>query len=122
MRVATRLFQACRITFFTRDGCKLCTDAKQTLSDVWDVRPFVYREINVMKPDQTMWRNLYEFDTPVVSISRVIKTKANSGEIHVANASSPEEDPELSGKAKKLMHRFSAEEVQKKMDNVEALP
>ncbi|KFY97606.1 hypothetical protein V500_01984 [Pseudogymnoascus sp. VKM F-4518 (FW-2643)] len=107
MRAATRLFQACRITFFTRDGCKLCTDAKQTLSDVWDVRPFVYREINVMKPDQTVWRNLYEFDTPV---------------IHVSNASSPEEDPELSGKAKKLMHRFSAEEVQKKMNDTEALP
>ncbi|OBT41666.1 hypothetical protein VE00_07637 [Pseudogymnoascus sp. WSF 3629] len=60
-----------------------------------------------MKPDQTVWRNLYEFDTPV---------------IHVTNASSPEEDPELSGKAKKLMHRFTAEEVQKKMNDAEALP
>lgn len=122
MRAATRLLQACRITFFTRDGCKLCTDAKQTLSDVWDVRPFVYREINVMKPDQTVWRNLYEFDTPVVSISISIKTIANFGQIHVTNASSPEEDPELSGKAKKLMHRFTAEEVQKKMNDAEALP
>jgi len=69
MRPAIRLLQACRITFFTRDGCQLCTNAKETLSNVWDVRQFVYKEINVMKPDQTMWRNLYEFDTPVVSTS-----------------------------------------------------
>jgi len=105
MRPAIRLLQACRITFFTRDGCQLCTNANETLSKVWDVRPFVFREINVMNPDQTMWKNLYEFDTPV---------------IHVANAAAPEEDPELSGQAKKLMHRFTAEEVQKKMDEAES--
>lgn len=72
-----------------------------------------------MKPDQTVWRNLYEFDTPVVSISSLIKAMADFSQIHVSNASSPEEDPELSGKAKKLMHRFSAEEVQKKMNDTD---
>lgn len=41
-------------------------DAKISLSAVWDARPFVYKEVDVMKPDQTGWRNLYEFDTPVV--------------------------------------------------------
>lgn len=74
-----------------------------------------------MKPDQTIWRNLYEFDTPVVSILTSIKAIANLSQIHVADASSPEENPELSGKAKKLMHRFSAEDVQKKMNEAEAL-
>ena len=76
MRAAVRLFQKIaqagelpiRITYFTRDGCQLCVNAKETLGKVWDVKPFVYREINVMKDvDQKVWRDLYEWDTPVVS-------------------------------------------------------
>ena len=57
---------ACRITLFTRANCSLCTNAKQTLSNVWDTRPFLYKEIDVMTPEGTDWKNLYEFDTPVV--------------------------------------------------------
>lgn len=37
------------------------------MSKVWDRRPFEYTEIDVMAPGQTKWKNLYEFDTPVVS-------------------------------------------------------
>jgi hypothetical protein len=66
MRPSSKLLQACRITLFTRSNCSLCTDAKRSLSAVWDTRPFVYREVDIMKPDQVGWRNLYEFDTPVV--------------------------------------------------------
>ncbi len=66
MRPSSRLLQACRITLFTRSNCSLCTDAKSSLSTVWDARPFEYTEVDVMKPDQGAWRNLYEFDTPVV--------------------------------------------------------
>src|SRR6266536_1983854 len=40
--------QACRITLFTRPNCSLCTDAKDILSNVWDKRPFEYKEIEVM--------------------------------------------------------------------------
>ena len=36
------------------------------MSKVWDRRPFEYTEIDVMAPGQTKWKNLYEFDTPVV--------------------------------------------------------
>lgn len=68
MRSTVRLLQACRITLFTRANCSLCTDAKVTLSKVWDVRHFVYREVDVMAADQEAWKDLYEFDTPVVSI------------------------------------------------------
>lgn len=57
----------CRITLFTRANCGLCDNAKQVLSNVWDRRPFEYDEIDVMRPDQEKWKNLYEFDTPVVS-------------------------------------------------------
>lgn len=60
-----------------------------------------------MEEGERRWRDLYEFDTPV---------------IHVAKATAPEEDPELCGKAKKLMHRFKEEDVLKKMDEVENAP
>jgi glutaredoxin len=58
---------ACRITLFTRSNCKLCSDAKEVLSNVWDKRPFEYDEINVMEHSDQRWKNMYEFDTPVVS-------------------------------------------------------
>lgn len=57
-----------------------------------------------MKPEETKWRDLYEFDTPV---------------IHINSSKKGEELPELASKVKKLMHRFSPEEVEAKMDAVE---
>jgi glutaredoxin len=82
MRPALRLFsqaaQHARITFFTRQGCQLCVNAEETLSNVWDKRPFVYEKIDVMTPEQTRWRNLYEFDTPVVSLWPLEGGHANS--------------------------------------------
>lgn len=56
------------MTLFIRQNCSLCTDAKDVMSKVWDRRPFEYTEIDVMAPGQTKWKNLYEFDTPVVRI------------------------------------------------------
>lgn len=68
MRVTNRLFQqACRITLFTRENCGLCTQAKSVLSDVWDRRPFEFQEVDIVKSQQIpRWRDLYEFDVPVV--------------------------------------------------------
>lgn len=69
MHPTARFLQhACRITLFTRQNCSLCTNAKQTLSTVWDKRPFAYKEIDVMQPEGKSWRDLYEFDTPVVGL------------------------------------------------------
>ena len=68
MRVTTRLLQSCRITLFTRENCGLCTQARSVLSDVWDQRPFAFKEIDIIKPESKAWRDLYEFDVPVVSI------------------------------------------------------
>jgi hypothetical protein len=45
------------------------------MSKVWDRRPFEYTEIDVMAANQTKWKNLYEFDTPVV---RVDPARCNS--------------------------------------------
>jgi len=57
-----------------------------------------------MKPEAKRWRDLYEFDTPV---------------IHVSKSDGKEERAELAPKAKKLMHRFTADDVEKEMDAVE---
>lgn len=55
-----------RITLFTRENCSLCTTAKETLAEVWERKPFVFREVDVMSPGGKGWKDLYEFDTPVV--------------------------------------------------------
>lgn len=60
-----------RLTLFIRQNCSLCTDAKDVMSKVWDRRPFEYTEIDVMAAKQEKWKNLYEFDTPVVSVKVV---------------------------------------------------
>jgi len=72
MRATTTLRTlACRVTLFTRQNCSLCEDAKQTLSRVWDRRPFEYDEVDVMASSHGKWKAVYEFDTPVVSTSCV---------------------------------------------------
>lgn len=37
------------------------------MQNVKKTRPLQYQEINVMEPGQEKWREVYEFDTPVVS-------------------------------------------------------
>ncbi|KZF22256.1 hypothetical protein L228DRAFT_268732 [Xylona heveae TC161] len=105
MRPSFRLLQhACRITMFSRENCGLCDKAKTVLSRVWDRRPFEYKEYDVMKHEDKGWKDLYEFDTPV---------------IHIKASSEQEENPSLAGQARKLMHRFTEEEVEKAMDEAE---
>ncbi|KAI3531738.1 glutaredoxin-like domain-containing protein [Colletotrichum paranaense] len=102
-----RLFQKvqpCRITLFSRDECGLCVRAKSALSNVWDRRPFAYTEVVITKPENKKWRDLYDFDVPV---------------IHISKAEAPEEDVKLVGKAVKLMHRFDPDQIEAKMDQVE---
>jgi len=69
MRPSIRFLQksSCRITLFTRENCGLCIRAKSALSNVWDSRPFVYREVDIIKPKASAWRDLYDMDVPVVS-------------------------------------------------------
>ncbi len=57
------------ITLFTRKNCSLCDDAKKVLARVWEQRPFRYTEIDIMTSEKVAqgFRDLYEFDTPVVS-------------------------------------------------------
>ncbi|KAI0136344.1 hypothetical protein BJ170DRAFT_7379 [Xylariales sp. AK1849] len=106
MRATSRLLQhASRITLFTRENCELCTQARSVLSDVWDQRPFVFKEIDIIESKSIpRWRDLYEFDVPV---------------IHISKTTAPEEQPQSASKAVKLMHRFTVHDVQTKMDAVE---
>lgn len=66
MFATRRLFQSCRITFFTRETCGLCAQAKGVLSNVWDDRPFSYKAIDIDQPEGKAWKELYDYDVPVV--------------------------------------------------------
>lgn len=61
------LYNTTRITLFTRSNCGLCDSAKSVLRKVAEKRSFDLNEINVMDSDQKNWKDLYEYDTPVVS-------------------------------------------------------
>jgi hypothetical protein len=94
------------------------------LSSVWDVRPYEYKEIDVMteSDEAKSWRDLYEFDTPVVSDYIYIYIGGDllmRMQIHISSSKAGAERSEMAAKAKKLMHRFTAEEVKAQMDIVE---
>ncbi|KAF2092983.1 hypothetical protein NA57DRAFT_49180 [Rhizodiscina lignyota] len=91
MRITRPLLQhALRITLFTRANCALCDQAKLVLSHAWDKKPFDFAEIDVMARGQEQWKELYEFDTPVIHVQRASTTSAD---------------------VRKAMHRFSAQHV-----------
>jgi hypothetical protein len=78
-RATSRLLD-CRITFFTRSPCGLCDTAKAVVQNVNKTRPLQYKEINVMEQGQEKWKEVYEFDTPVVSLlSSVLTAEYLSG-------------------------------------------
>ncbi|CAH0019475.1 unnamed protein product [Clonostachys rhizophaga] len=130
MFATRRLLQSCRITLFTRPSCGMCDQAKESLSKVWDARPFAYVEENI-DVKGSKWRDLYDFDVPVVSfivlylileeqLARGEWFQLNISQIHISKSSSPSEDVTTASKAVKLMHRFTPEQVRAKMDEVES--
>ena len=66
MNAAKALSCRAKITLFTRANCSLCETAKVVLSNVGKQRQLEYKEINVMSEGQKKFRDLYEYDTPVV--------------------------------------------------------
>ena len=69
MRASSRLLQhSARLTLFTRANCSLCDTAKSVVSALGKRRSFEYNEIDVMAPGQKQWKDLYQFDTPVVGL------------------------------------------------------
>jgi len=67
MQATSRLLQSARITLFTRANCGLCDSAKSALSRLQATHPFAYREVDIVKPEAQAWRDLYDFDVPVVN-------------------------------------------------------
>ncbi|CAG9939234.1 unnamed protein product [Clonostachys rosea f. rosea IK726] len=120
MFATRRLLQSCRITLFTRPSCGMCDQAKESLSKVWDARPFAYVEENI-DIKGSKWRDLYDFDVPVKSnLARGEWFQLKISQIHISKSTSPSEDVTTASKAVKLMHRFTPEQVQAKMDEVES--
>jgi hypothetical protein len=109
-----------RHTLFIRQNCSLCTDAKEVMSKVWDRRPFEYTEIDVMAPGQTKWKNLYEFDTPVVSAIASNEDDRKGlirVQVHVDKVRENSQNFETTHKSGKLMHRFTEQQLEKLMDD-----
>ena len=96
---AARLSRSVRLTLFTRVNCSLCDTAKHNVNQLQKRKPFPYSEIDVMATGNKMWKDVYEFDTPVLHVQRIDQE---------GDASQP----------KKLFHRFSEQEVETLVDEV----
>lgn len=113
------LWQACRITLFTRDNCGLCAAARDVLSQVGDKRPFVLRTVDLAQPGSRAWRELY-FDIPVVCCHLVgrVRPALTRGQIHISKEAAAEEQVATAAEAVKLMHRFTPAQVEARIDEV----
>ncbi|KAK2738873.1 hypothetical protein FQN57_006888 [Myotisia sp. PD_48] len=83
-------------------NCGLCDTAKITLAKLREQKSFDYAEIDVMAPGNKAWKDLYEFDVPVLHVERGLSPKDH-------NAAPTKE-------VKRLFHRFTGDEVKKAMD------
>ncbi|KAI1616933.1 glutaredoxin-like protein [Exophiala viscosa] len=94
-----------RLTLFTRPNCGLCDTAKLRLIEVQKRRTVDYSEIDIDAAGQGQWKSVYDYDVPVLHIDKSTQPQSN-GSITSLDA------------AKKLMHRFTVEEVEAAVDEV----
>lgn len=94
------LLSAAQVTLFTRAGCGLCDTAKHTVVQLNKRKPFAYSELDIMTPANKPWRDVYDFDVPVLHV------QSRRGESELS-------DP------KKLFHRFTEQEVETLVDEAE---
>ena len=99
------LSQAARVTLFTRAGCGLCDTAKHTVVQLNQRKPFDYKEMDIMTPENKSWRDIYDIDVPVLHVQ-----SAKDQQVGDTGLSDP----------KKLFHRFSEQEVEKLVDEAES--
>ncbi|MCJ1392035.1 hypothetical protein MMC18_004902 [Xylographa bjoerkii] len=110
MRPTVSLRQhSARLILFTRANCSLCSSAKAVLANVEKRRSFEYNEVDVMAKGQKEWKDMYEFDVPVVECPKV----------HVQRVFHTYSKPNIVTEARKLMHRFKEEEVEALIDEAE---
>ncbi|CAN3364735.1 hypothetical protein DICA4_E20032 [Diutina catenulata] len=69
LRVSRRLLS---LRFFTKDGCKLCSDADTVLSTTLSNfgKPLPLEKIDIMDPKNQQWFDKYCFDVPVLHVER----------------------------------------------------
>lgn len=95
---------AARLTLFTRAGCGLCDIAKHAVVQLQKRRPFDYVERDIMESGNKPWKDVYEFDVPVLHVQSV-----RNGQPREADLSDP----------RKLFHRFTEQEVEQLVDEAE---
>lgn len=66
MRSSLQLFN--KIVLFTRPNCGLCDNAKRTIQSLQKQVPFDYSEVDITNTDNKQWKDLYDFDVPVVHV------------------------------------------------------
>ncbi|KAL1996713.1 hypothetical protein VTN49DRAFT_7578 [Thermomyces lanuginosus] len=92
-----------RLTLFTRAHCGLCDTAKRTLSKIQQQRQIDYKEVDIMAPENKRWKDVYEFDVPVLHVEPAVQQNADS-----------------TRELRKLFHRFTEQEVEKAMDEIKS--
>lgn len=98
------LFGQARLTLFTRVGCGLCDNARKTIVQLNNRRPFEYIETYVDEPENKKWKDVYDFDVPVLHVQSV-----KEGFPKEATLSD----------ARKLFHRMTEQEVEQLVDEAE---
>ena len=68
------------LTFFTKETCMLCTNAKHILHDTLKDDTLKDKEISletidIMKPENSKWFDIYCYDVPVLHVNRPDQAK-----------------------------------------------
>lgn len=98
------LWGQARLTLFTRAGCGLCDTAKNTVVQLQKRRPFEYVEKDIMEPGNQSWKDVYDYDVPVLHIQSV--------------GNGLPKEAELSD-TRKLFHRWTEQELEKVVNEAE---
>lgn len=116
MRSSLALYMSkVHLTLFTRASCGLCDVAKSRISEFNKnhrqrqqqlVTKIDYTEIDIAEPSHKKWKDVYDFDVPVLHIDRV--TMHDEGRDFETTLDA----------ARKLMHRFTAEEIERAVKEV----
>lgn len=112
-----------KLILFSRKNCSLCDVAKSVISNVRQKQPATeYLEIDVMEKGNGVWKDLYEFDTPVVcyyySSYLTPHVCADSpSQLHGQSSDIPIHPRTTSG-ITKLMHLFTESQVHDLIDKI----
>lgn len=144
MRPSLPLFnQILHLRLFTRSPCGLCEAAKSTVLKLQANRPQLtnnnngdttpipihYTETHITEPKHKSWREIYEFDVPVLHVkkkhaspSAVEPTRTENGTNNTIADGDDNGDGDITSSAlsntRRLFHRFSLQELEKVIHEV----